>query len=210
MDLCKQLIMKTTALIYLFVQVWLGAIVPSDYFVIHGLWPEYPNGSWPEYCNKNTATFNVTELAPIMPELLEYWPGLNPNTTLSESESFWRHEYLKHGECMANKPEPLPFFKLVLNLRENYSMLDMLQGINVVPTNSNHSTAYQFDSVVFNFIEKYGIAPILQCKNQSLNGVVICIDSSMNAVNCTNDVYSSFGSSCLPQFRLFDFYAQSA
>ena len=66
---------------FLFVQYWPGSWLYSDhnnhadfnntYFNIHGLWPEYKNGSWPQYCN--ISKFNITKLYPIKQQLMTYW-----------------------------------------------------------------------------------------------------------------------------------------
>jgi hypothetical protein len=44
-------------------------------FSIHGLWPDYGNGSWPEFCQKD-AHVNVTDLADLVPEMERKWPSL--------------------------------------------------------------------------------------------------------------------------------------
>ncbi|XP_074603188.1 ribonuclease DdI-like [Brevipalpus obovatus] len=61
---------------------------------IHGLWPNYSNGSYPQFCC-NREQFDVKVLEPIREELEEYWPSLMKKS----SEDFWKHEWTKHGSC---------------------------------------------------------------------------------------------------------------
>src|SRR5690242_3686329 len=38
-------------------------------FVVHGLWPQYRNGSWPEYCTSLRGPDNPARMLDIMPSL---------------------------------------------------------------------------------------------------------------------------------------------
>lgn len=200
--------------LFVFVQVWLGAISPPDpKFVIHGLWPEYSNGSWPSYCDPD-AVFNQTQLAPILPQMLEYWPGLYPNPSLQSSISFWKHEYMKHATC-ANIDDDYyyyrgedvigtgEFFSSVLNLRERYSAYDMLKGIGIVP---DSSIIYNKTLVAEKFSNEYdGIIPILTCGKSTttlpqLETLALCIGPDMVSVNCSDAILTSFGDTCSPAF----------
>lgn len=43
----------------------------------------------------------MQRLEPIRKSLTAYWPTLYPSNTL---ESFWEHEFEKHGTCAASDP----------------------------------------------------------------------------------------------------------
>ena len=49
----------------------------------------------PFNCN-NSAHFNENALAPILEELKLRWTNVRANTV---EDSFWKHEWLKHGTC---------------------------------------------------------------------------------------------------------------
>ena len=51
-------------------------------FVVHGLWPQYRNGSWPEYCTNAPGPNNPARMLDIMPSL-----------------QLIRHEWSAHGTC---------------------------------------------------------------------------------------------------------------
>ncbi|RYP81722.1 hypothetical protein DL769_001872 [Monosporascus sp. CRB-8-3] len=55
-----------------------GQVLPKDTWTIHGLWPDFCNGSYTQYCD------------------LRYWPGLN-----QPSHVLWAHEYSKHATCFS-------------------------------------------------------------------------------------------------------------
>jgi ribonuclease T2 len=51
-------------------------------FVVHGLWPQYRNGSWPEYCANVPGPINPARMLDIMPSL-----------------QLIQHEWRAHGTC---------------------------------------------------------------------------------------------------------------
>lgn len=74
-------------------------------YSIHGLWPDYSNGSYPQYCNNmdgcshniNTCHFNVSEYinSTIINLMDKIWCSYNH----LENPEFWCHEWCKHGTC---------------------------------------------------------------------------------------------------------------
>jgi ribonuclease I len=70
-------------------------------FTIHGLWPEYNNGSWPQYCADET--FRPSTIDKIgKAELRLYWPNAEnvPMEPIIQGKySIWDHEWSKHGTC---------------------------------------------------------------------------------------------------------------
>jgi|TARA_B100001971_G_scaffold209180_1_gene232309 ribonuclease I len=79
---------------------------------IHGLWPNYANGSYPSFC-KNVE-FDFDKLSPIIKELRDYWDL--PGDIGKDEISFWQHEYKKHGSCMFIELTELEYFKKALEL----------------------------------------------------------------------------------------------
>lgn len=78
-----------------------GCQHPRDYWkahlTIHGLWPEFNDGTWPSTCTREPLSKQVIE------ELKEgldiYWPNVKEPETDPEHDEFWRHEWSKHGTC---------------------------------------------------------------------------------------------------------------
>lgn len=48
-------------------------------FSIHGLWPDYGNGTWPEYCDKESH-LNATAIADLKTAMEKKWPSLTGET----------------------------------------------------------------------------------------------------------------------------------
>ncbi|VDL71853.1 unnamed protein product [Nippostrongylus brasiliensis] len=63
---------------------------------IHGLWPNFKNGSYPQFCDGDPMKFDEDLIKPIEQRLLKMWTNLYPSKT---ARSFWKHEWEKHGTC---------------------------------------------------------------------------------------------------------------
>lgn len=54
----------------------------------------------PTFCN-SSYHFNASQLEPIMSNLTEGWVDVEVQ---APTNSFWKHEWLKHGTCSASLP----------------------------------------------------------------------------------------------------------
>ena len=94
--------------IYFFTVLWLGTTckvkgeqcfnnikdVPKNIFTIHGLWPNYKNGTLADWCNgKNDIEIDIKDKSLLNYMNTYYISGYHTN------EYFWGHEYNKHGYC---------------------------------------------------------------------------------------------------------------
>jgi hypothetical protein len=116
-----------------YVDLALQKCTRTDRYTIHGLWPEYNQTSYPQFCNKTKCQqFNVSELNSIRGQLNLNWPscqqsngddgGLGWNTMIFplSNDSFYKHEYCKHGACI-DDITVLNYFKRTLRAyREAY------------------------------------------------------------------------------------------
>ncbi|XP_023547522.1 ribonuclease 2-like isoform X2 [Cucurbita pepo subsp. pepo] len=61
-------------------------------FTIHGLWPDYNDGTWPSCCNGTS--FDEKEIHTLLDPLKKYWPSLScsSSTCHGGKGSFWAHE----------------------------------------------------------------------------------------------------------------------
>ena len=93
------------------------------YFIIHGLWPAYSNGTNIESCNKDEdikIDFNKTYID----ELTKLWPGI-----YSSEEELWRHAYNRHGYCYIQRIGKNPlnnyglYFQKIAELIDKYRLL---------------------------------------------------------------------------------------
>ncbi|GKZ30218.1 ribonuclease T2-like [Aspergillus brasiliensis] len=121
---------------------------PTDSWTIHGLWPDNCDGSYQEYCDDSREYSNITSIleAQNRTELLsymkEYWPDYEG---ADEDESFWEHEWNKHGTCI-NTIEPScytdyyaqeevgDFFQQVVDLFKTLDSYSALSDAGITPS----------------------------------------------------------------------------
>ena len=128
---------------YFFTILWLGTtchmkgpqcyenieVVPKNIFTLHGLWPNYRNGTLPDWCNgKNDIEIEIhdEELAEFMNT--RYVSGYHTNPY------FWGHEYNKHGYCYNQRNDLDPqnyeiYFKIVKDLFVKYDFANIFLDI---------------------------------------------------------------------------------
>jgi ribonuclease T2 len=152
-----------------------------NYFIIHGMWPDYNNGSFPSYCNLNTLlSFNITKLQPIIWYLNLYWNNFRNTSEL------WEHEYYKHYSCARSNQyleSELDYFKIGLILYNRFNIQYILSNNGVLPDNS----IYYRTSMISDIIEKkINSSVIITCPNRRLTEVRICINKKMDNIDCPN------------------------
>ena len=121
--------------IYIFSIIWLGTTckikgeqclkkfknVKKNTFTIHGLWPNYKNGTLPDWCNgKNDKEIKIKDKS-LLDFMKKYYPsGYHSN------EYFWGHEYNKHGYCynQRNKINIDDYEKYFEKAKELYTKFD--------------------------------------------------------------------------------------
>lgn len=81
---------------------------------IHGLWPDYNDGTYPSFCKKIPFDFNNLKI--IEEKLLKYWEL--PQDINKLELSFWQHEWEKHGTCMFQTMTELEYFSKAIELYE--------------------------------------------------------------------------------------------
>jgi ribonuclease T2 len=70
----------------------------NQYFTLHGLWPQYSAGGYPQTCT--TEAFNSSIPLDIgWSTMTQYWPNVQYAETDPSYDSFWEHEWTKHGTC---------------------------------------------------------------------------------------------------------------
>ena len=83
-------------------------------YSIHGLWPQYNEHAYPSFCKK--VNFDVTQLHDILPELEKYWYSNIGDSGIEFDETFWKHEYEKHGSCVFTEISEHDYFSKTLDL----------------------------------------------------------------------------------------------
>lgn len=85
--------------------------ISNNSWSIHGLWPDYSNGSYPQYCHFDdhcrdpcshqisNCQLNITKYIhsdDLLYDMNQYWCSYD----LSMNNRFWCHEWCKHGCCI--------------------------------------------------------------------------------------------------------------
>jgi ribonuclease I len=67
---------------------------PKNIWTLHGLWPNFKNGTIPGWCHgENDIEIRIKDKT-LFNFMKSYWPGL-----YSSNNGFWAHEYNRHGYC---------------------------------------------------------------------------------------------------------------
>lgn len=72
----------------------------TDTWSLHGLWPDFDNGSWPSYCYDTDCETAITD--DIFKEMDQYYPPC-----WSDHRELMCHEWMKHGTCFYDNKLPL-------------------------------------------------------------------------------------------------------
>lgn len=90
---------------------YVGCETPDDYWkahwTIHGLWPQFSDGSYPSTCSNQQVDSTVFQS--LSSDLDAYWPNVKSSDDDDDSNnyqhySFWQHEWSKHGTCSGMSP----------------------------------------------------------------------------------------------------------
>ncbi|KAM0504500.1 hypothetical protein ACHAP0_002267 [Verticillium nonalfalfae] len=151
---------------------------PDDSWTIHGLWPDNCDGTYEQFCAPEREYTNITAiLAAASPCSLKYmetfWKDQNGN-----DESFWEHEFNKHGTCM-NTLEPscypgytpgqevVDYVKKTIQVFKTLPSYEWLKKAGIVPS---ETVTYTLDQIQTVLTAHHGHNVIVNCnKNKELN-----------------------------------------
>ena len=150
-------------------------------FTIHGLWPQYETTGYPSYCS-------TEEFDPDVPieigwdTMTTYYPDVKYDETSPDYDSFWEHEWDKHGTCSGLSQSN--YFQQAITLAETFTTPDILhQYINT--TNSLSANELR---------NSYGGSQycVLQCSNKNIfTGLYTCwAESPVIQIECPSSVQS--------------------
>ncbi|CAH2108606.1 unnamed protein product [Euphydryas editha] len=155
-----------------------------DSWTIHGIWPTKLGSMGPAFCNR-TWLFDPEKIRPIENQLSQVWINIFGGTSLY---SLWAHEWNKHGTCAAVL-EPLnselKYFSFGIDLLQNFSMTNILQSENIVPSNTKEYSVVEINNAIK---QKLGVDPAIECKKENgesyLAEIRICFTKDFKITNC--------------------------
>lgn len=127
---------------------------------IHGLWPNRNDGTWPDTCSNEQLDDNI--LQDLSDAMDDNWPNVKSPIGSSTYDSFWGHEWSKHGTCSGLSMHD--YFATALKLlvptpaivKDNYGSVVKHTAINEQYTGND--------------------TPVLICKRGYLSEVRICYE----------------------------------
>ncbi len=152
--------------------------VRKGWWTLHGLWPSRAGaGRASGYpCACSDEPFDAEQLSVIRPELDKFWPTLMGKRGAGD-ESFWGHEWGKHGTC-SRLGSQLAYFNSTLATRAKYD-----PGLALAPPAVlQESTVAEIKAAVRS---TFGFAPLLGCKvrkeedRQYLNEIGYCLTTGL-------------------------------
>ncbi|KAF5468874.1 hypothetical protein F2P56_012985 [Juglans regia] len=153
--------------------------IKTDYqrFLIHGLWPFWPNNSALAPCPGNELT--SSQVKGIKDSLKKYWPNL----LRPDDFSFWKYEWATHGRCLGL--EPSVYFNDAIELRTRYNDYIGLNDKGCRPSPNPYKRITIYNALYEALGEKHG-----QLKRNMRNGgyqlleVYICFDRQKKVRDC--------------------------
>ncbi|CAN0152426.1 unnamed protein product [Pylaiella littoralis] len=135
---------------------------------IHGLWPDYGDGSYPTTCTSEPYDHDRVVDAIGLEALETMWPNIQvpEEPAGNKYDSFWEHEWAKHGTCTGLSMEDY-FSSAMALLQQRFTTPPELAG-NV----GGHTTRVELE-------DAYGGdgMAVLDCKGRvHLNQVFLCLE----------------------------------
>ncbi|XP_019166777.1 PREDICTED: ribonuclease 2-like [Ipomoea nil] len=166
-------------------------------FTIHGLWPDYNDGTWPACCKGSQ--YDEREISTLASAMTKYWPTYqcgSSSTCHHSKGSFWAHEWEKHGTCsypvVRNEYE---YFLTTLNVFFKYNVTEVLYKAGYVPSNSEK---YPLGGIISAIQNAFHATPELTCSGGAVEELRLCFYKNFEPRDCaTQSSLNSFkGSSC--------------
>ncbi|KAL2809304.1 ribonuclease T2-like protein [Aspergillus granulosus] len=152
---------------------------PSDSWTIHGLWPDNCDGTYEEFCDESREYSNITAIlqeqgrTELLSFMTKYWKDNS-----GDDESFWEHEWNKHGTCI-NTIEPdcytdyTPqeevgdYLQKTVDLFKTLDTYKALAAAGITPSNSKTYTLSEIHDALAAIHDDF--APYVACDGDNLN-----------------------------------------
>jgi ribonuclease T2 len=148
-------------------------------FTIHGLWPQYITSGYPSTCTTEPFDPNI----PIdigLDYMIERWPDVQYAVNTTKYDSFWEHEWTKHGTCSG------------LSQHDYFTTALSMTNLLITPEIIHNSIGSNVSSELLRTSIAVPSAVSLQCHNQMLVGMYTCWQQVDNIpsklVTCPTDV----------------------
>ncbi|MCJ1454343.1 ribonuclease T2-like [Mycoblastus sanguinarius] len=148
---------------------------PANSWTIHGLWPDNCDGTYNQYCDETRQYTNISAILQsynansLLSYMETYWKDQGGN-----DESFWEHEWGKHGTCISTfdtdcyvdytpQEEVVDFFQKTVDLFKTLPSYVFLAIAGIVPSTTQTYTAAQVQHALGAF--RGGVNASIQCSD---------------------------------------------
>ncbi|KAK3177225.1 hypothetical protein OEA41_008554 [Lepraria neglecta] len=154
---------------------------PANHWTVHGLWPDHCDGTYSQYCDESRQYTNISAILKsynansLLSYMETYWKDDGGN-----DESFWEHEWGKHGTCISTfdpncyvdytpQEEVVDFFQKTIDLFKTLDTYAFLAIAGIVPSTTKGYTSAQIEHALGAF--RRGVNASIQCTGNQLNQV---------------------------------------
>ena len=147
---------------------------PSDSWTIHGLWPDHCDGTYDQFCDPNRQYTNISSILQaagandLLSYMNKYWKDYQ-----GKDESFWEHEWGKHGTCISTfdpncytdyvpQEEVVDFFQKTVDVFKTLPSYEWLSEAGIVPDSSKTYTSAE---ILAALKKPRGVGVAIQCEN---------------------------------------------
>lgn len=152
-------------------QKYPGCSMPLPYwttnFTIHGLWPQYATNGYPASCTTEAFDMSIPQQIGLN-KMIQYWPDVQYDVNSPSYDSFWQHEWSKHGTCSGLSQ--LEYFNQALDLTNRIP----------TPTALYKSIGHNMSASALRIGFGGTNYVALLCTNQILNGAYTCWQQTNN------------------------------
>eukprot|EP00828_Plagiopyla_frontata_P024289 TRINITY_DN3101_c0_g1_i1.p1 TRINITY_DN3101_c0_g1~~TRINITY_DN3101_c0_g1_i1.p1 ORF type:complete len:281 (-),score=28.75 TRINITY_DN3101_c0_g1_i1:109-951(-) len=172
--------------------------LPQTGVNMHGLWPNYNNGSWPQFCGSLASdAYSDSKIeSSLLTQLNQEWVGL-----YSSEIEFRNHEWQRHGSCFIldmpsqdktflSTPNSIDqpmnkFFSTVMQIKQKIGLANLL--FNSQQSSDSSGVQWQYSDLQNAFQSAWGAGSFtFNCdSNNNLYTIEICLDpTSYEPINC--------------------------
>ncbi|KAJ5578741.1 Ribonuclease T2 [Penicillium hispanicum] len=166
---------------------------PSDSWTIHGLWPDNCDGTYQSSCDSSREYSNITDIlqaqdrTDLLSYMKQYWVDID-----GDDESFWSHEWSKHGTCIntidpscytdySEQEEVGDFFQKVVDLFKTLDTYKALSKAGITPDDSKTYSLSDIESALSDLHD--GKQAYVGCEDGKLNQVWYFFNVAGNAID---------------------------
>ncbi|KAK1398051.1 Ribonuclease T(2) [Heracleum sosnowskyi] len=147
-----------------------GSSSPTE-FTIHGLWPDYNDGTWPACCTKSD--FDVKEISTLRDALEKIILGTRE----------------KHGTCSSPVvKDEYGYFITTLNVYFKFNVTEVLYEAGYVPSNSEK---YPLGGIITAVQNAFHATPEITCSQGSVEELRLCFYKDFKPRDCATGLGSS-------------------